>query len=66
MPPGNDSNVIVDPPQVLTRAVRDRHFHCTGRLDGAGAGLCSLSLLLQGLEPACLSKFYPHYVLQTD
>lgn len=53
--PGNDSSVVVDPPQVLTRAARDRHLHCTGYLHGAGAGLCRLSLLLWRLEPAYLN-----------
>lgn len=62
MPSGNDCSVVVDPTQVITRAVRDRHLHCTGCLDGAGAGLCRLSLLLQRLEP----KFYPHCAFQTD
>ena len=29
---------LVDPPQVLTRAARDRHLHCTECLDGVTLG----------------------------
>lgn len=66
MPPGYDSNVMVDPPQVLTRAGRDRHLHCTGCLDGAGAGLCRLSLLLQRLDLACLNFIHIMFYKQIE
>lgn len=55
MSPSNDSSAVVDLPQVLTGAARRRHFHCTGCLDGAGTGLCRLSLLSRRLEAACLN-----------
>lgn len=61
--PGNDSSVMVDPPQSLTRAARDRHLHCTACQDGAG--LCRLSLLLQRLELACLN-FIHNMFLRTN
>lgn len=64
--PGNDSSVMVDPPQALTRAVRDRHLHCPACLDGVdGDGLCRPSLFLQRLEPACLN-FIHNMFLQKD
>lgn len=66
MLPSNDSSVVVDPPQVHTRAVRDRHLHRTGCLDGAGAGLCRLSLLPQRLETACLDVIHIMFYKQLE
>lgn len=64
--PGNDSSVMGDPPQVLARAARDRHLHCTGFLDRAGAGLCRLRLLLQRLELACLNFIHIMFYKQIE
>lgn len=66
MPPGHDSNVMVDAPQVLTGAVRHRHLHCTGCPDGAAARLCRLSLLLQRLELACLNFIHIMFYKQIE
>ena len=66
MPPSNDSSVVVDPPQVLTRGARNRHLHCTGCLDGAGTGLCRLSLLPQRLETACVNFIHIMFYKQLE
>lgn len=54
----NDNSAMVDPSQVLTGVVSDRHLHCKECLDEAGIGLCRLSLLPQRLETDCLNSIH--------